>query len=59
MLFRSNGEYSYEQVTDDQSLLNSLLLLDGKIYICDLLNSKIYIKELIEFDNFSGIIKTD
>ena len=54
-----NGEYSYEQVTDDKSLLNSLLLLDGKMYICDLLNSKIYIKELIEFDNFSGIIKTD
>ena len=39
------------------ALLNSLLLFDNKLYISDLANSKIYVREIIEFDNFLPIIK--
>ena len=53
-----NNEYGYDQITDAPgALLNSLLLFDNKLYISDLANSKIYVREIIEFDNFLPIIK--
>ena len=53
-----NNEYGYDQITDAPgALLNSLLLFDNKLYISDLANSKIYVRDIIEFDNFLPIIK--
>jgi len=54
-----NGNYNYEQITNENSLLNSLLLINNKLYISDLQNSKIYIKTVAEFDNFPTVLKSD
>lgn len=57
-LIFENGQYHYEQITDGNSILTSLLMFDNRLYISDLGNSKIFIKDIIEFDNFANIIET-
>lgn len=57
-LIFENSEYHYEQITDENSILTSLLMFDNRLYISDLENSKIFIKDVIEFDNFANIIET-
>lgn len=55
-----NGQHYYDLITDNpNALLNGVLLFEDKLYISDLYNSKIFIKDIIEFDGFSSIIKTE
>lgn len=55
-----NGQYFYDIITDDpNALLNGVLLIGNRLYINDLYNSRIFIKDIIELDGFSSIIKTE
>ncbi len=53
-----NGECTYEKVGESDAIFSSLLMFDNKLYICDLENSEILIKEIIEIDGFPTIIKS-
>lgn len=54
-----NGEYTYEKVGEENALFSSLLIFDNKLYICDLENSEILIKEIMEIDGFPTILKSE
>ncbi len=54
-----NSEYNYENIGDKNSIFTSLLLIDNKLFICDMFNSQIFVKSLIEYDNFPNVIESD
>lgn len=54
-----NGEYTYERVGKENALISSLLIFDNKLYICDLENSEILIKEIMEIDGFPTILRSE
>ena len=53
------GEYIYETIGADNSQFTSMIIIGNKLFVCDITNSQVLIKDLIEIDGFPNIIKSE